>query len=161
MFRFTTAGESHGRALVAIVEGLPAGLPINIDQINLELWRRQQGYGRGARMKIEQDQIEILSGVRHGLALGSPLALMIENRDWANWDEVMAAEAREIPPEKSRRVKRPRPGHADLAGGLKYDAHDLRNVLEMRRLGKRPRGSPAARSRSSCSRTLVLRFAAM
>jgi chorismate synthase len=130
MFRFTTAGESHGRALVAIVEGLPAGLPVNIDQINHELWRRQQGYGRGARMKIEQDEVEILSGVRHGLTLGSPLALMIENKDWANWDEVMSTEAREIAPEKSRRVKRPRPGHADLAGGLKYDARDLRNVLE-------------------------------
>src|SRR6266568_1586056 len=130
MFRFTTAGESHGRALVAIVEGLPAGLPVNIDQINHELWRRQQGYGRGARMKIEQDRVEILSGVRHGLTLGSPLAVMIENKDWPNWNEVMSAEAREIAPEKSRRVKRPRPGHADLAGGLKYDARDLRNVLE-------------------------------
>ena len=130
MFRFTTAGESHGRALVAIVEGLPAGLPIDIDQINRELWRRQQGYGRGARMKIEQDRVEILSGVRHGLALGSPLSLMIENKDWDNWQDIMASEARELPPEKSRRVKRPRPGHADLAGGLKYDARDLRNVLE-------------------------------
>ncbi|HEX6190415.1 MAG TPA: chorismate synthase [Pyrinomonadaceae bacterium] len=130
MFRFTTAGESHGRALVAIVEGLPAGLPLNIEQINHELWRRQQGYGRGARMKIEQDRVEILSGVRHGVTLGSPLALMIENRDWANWDEVMAVEPKELAPEKSRRVKRPRPGHADLAGGLKYDARDLRNVLE-------------------------------
>ncbi len=130
MFRFTTAGESHGRALVAIVEGLPAGLPIDIDQINRELWRRQQGYGRGARMKIEQDRVEILSGVRHGLTLGSPLALMIENKDWENWQEVMASEEREVAPEKSRRVKRPRPGHADLAGGLKYDVRDLRNVLE-------------------------------
>ena len=130
MFRFTTAGESHGRALVAIVEGLPAGLPIDIDQINRELWRRQQGYGRGARMKIEQDRVEILSGVRHGLALGSPLSLMIENKEWDNWQDIMANEARELPPEKSRRVKRPRPGHADLAGGLKYDARDLRNVLE-------------------------------
>src|ERR1041384_3945939 len=130
MFRFTTAGESHGRALVAIVEGLPAGLPINLDQINRELWRRQQGYGRGARMMIEQDRVEILSGVRHGLTLGSPLALMIENKDWANWDEIMAVEPKELAPEKSRQVKRPRPGHADLAGGLKYDARDLRNVLE-------------------------------
>ena len=130
MFRFTTAGESHGRALVAIVEGLPAGLPVNVDQINHELWRRQQGYGRGGRMKIEQDRVEILSGVRHGLTLGSPLALTIENKDWANWNEVMAVEATEIAPEKSRRVKRPRPGHADLAGGLKYDVRDLRNVLE-------------------------------
>jgi len=130
MFRFTTAGESHGPALVAIVEGLPAGLPIDIEQINHELWRRQQGYGRGARMKIEQDRVEILSGVRHGLALGSPLALMIENQDWKNWTEIMSVEPTELPPEKSRRVKRPRPGHADLAGGLKYDVRDLRNVLE-------------------------------
>jgi chorismate synthase len=130
MFRFTTAGESHGRALVAIVEGLPAGLPIDVEQINHELWRRQQGYGRGQRMKIEQDRVEVLSGVRHGLALGSPLALTIENKDWQNWSEVMAAAPTDLPPEKSRQVKRPRPGHADLAGGLKYDARDLRNVLE-------------------------------
>ena len=130
MFRFTTAGESHGRALVAIVEGLPAGMPVNIELINHELARRQQGYGRGARMKIETDRIEILSGVRHGLTLGSPLALMIENKDWPNWTEVMSVEPHELAPEKSRRVKRPRPGHADLAGGLKYDARDLRNILE-------------------------------
>jgi len=130
MFRFTTAGESHGRALVAIVEGLPAGVPIDIEQINHELARRQQGYGRGARMKIESDRVEILSGVRHGLTLGSPLALTIENKDWANWTEVMSVEAQEIAPEKSRRVKRPRPGHADLAGGLKYNSRDLRDVLE-------------------------------
>ena len=130
MFRFTTAGESHGRALVAIVEGLPSGLPIDIERVNHELWRRQQGYGRGARMKIEQDHIEILSGVRHGQTLGSPVALMIENKDWENWQDVMATEALDLAPEKSRRVKRPRPGHADLAGGLKYDARDLRNVLE-------------------------------
>src|SRR5438128_4533793 len=130
MFRFTTAGESHGRALVAIVEGLPAGLPVKVDQINHELWRRQQGYGRGGRMKIERDRVEILSGVRHGLTLGSPLALMIENRDWANWTEVMSAEVVDLPPEKSRRLKRPRPGHADLAGGQKFGARDLRNILE-------------------------------
>jgi chorismate synthase len=130
MFRFTTAGESHGRALVAIVEGLPSGLPIDIEQINHELWRRQQGYGRGARMKIEEDRVDILSGIRHGQTLGSPVALMIENKDWENWQDVMATEATDLSPEKSRRVKRPRPGHADLAGGLKYDARDLRNVLE-------------------------------
>lgn len=130
MFRFTTAGESHGRALVAIVEGLPAGLPVDVAQINRELERRQWGYGRGGRMKIEQDKVEILSGVRHGLTLGSPIALTIENKDWANWTEVMAAGSVEIAPEKSRRLKRPRPGHADLAGGQKYDARDLRNVLE-------------------------------
>ena len=130
MFRFTTAGESHGRALVAIVEGLPAGMPVDVAQINYELRRRQWGYGRGGRMKIEQDQAEILSGVRHGLTLGSPIALMIENKDWANWTEVMAAEPREIEADKSRQLKRPRPGHADLAGGQKYDARDLRNILE-------------------------------
>jgi chorismate synthase len=130
MFRFTTAGESHGRALVAIVEGLPAGMPVDVALIDRELERRQWGYGRGGRMKIEQDQVEILSGVRHGLTLGSPIALTIENKDWANWTEVMSAGSVEIAPEKSRRLKRPRPGHADLAGGQKYEARDLRNVLE-------------------------------
>src|SRR5260370_11198025 len=105
-------------------------MPVDIDGINRELWRRQQGYGRGGRMKIEQDRVEVLSGVRHGLTLGSPLALMIENKDWANWTEIMSVEPRDLAPEKSRRVKRPRPGHADLPGGLKYDARDLRNVLE-------------------------------
>ncbi len=130
MFRFTTAGESHGRALVAIVEGLPAGLPVDVDQINHDLKRRQWGYGRGGRMKIEQDTVEVLSGVRHGLTLGSPVALIIENKDWANWTEVMAAGPRDVVPEKSRALKRPRPGHADLAGGQKFGARDLRNVLE-------------------------------
>src|SRR5450432_2976019 len=130
MLKFTTAGESHGRALVAIVEGLPAGLPVDVEQINHELKRRQWGYGRGGRMKIETDRAEVLSGIRHGLTLGSPVALVIENKDWANWTDLMSSEPREIAPEKSRRVKRPRPGHADLPGGLKYDVRDLRNVLE-------------------------------
>jgi chorismate synthase len=130
MFRFTTAGESHGRALVAIVEGLPAGLPVDVGAINRELERRQWGYGRGGRMKIEQDRAEITSGVRHGLTLGSPLALMIENKDWANWTDVMATGERDLPADKSRRLKRPRPGHADLAGGQKFGARDLRNILE-------------------------------
>src|SRR5215468_4078084 len=130
MLRFTTAGESHGRALVAIVEGMPAGLPVDQEYIDYELRRRQLGYGRGGRMKIERDRAEILNGVRHGLTLGSPLTLLIENKDWPNWTEVMASEPRDIAPEKSRRLKRPRPGHADLAGGLKYDVRDLRNVLE-------------------------------
>ena len=130
MLRFTTAGESHGRALVAIVEGLPAGMPVDVSKINTDLKRRQWGYGRGGRMKIEQDQVEILSGVRHGLTLGSPLTLLIENKDWDNWTEVMAVEERELLPEKSRQLKRPRPGHADLAGGLKFGARDLRNILE-------------------------------
>lgn len=130
MFRFSTAGESHGRALVAIVEGVPAGLPIDVSFIDREMQRRQWGYGRGGRMKIEQDHVDILSGVRHGLTLGSPIALMIENKDWANWTEVMATDPREIADEKSRRVSRPRPGHADLAGGQKFGARDLRNILE-------------------------------
>jgi chorismate synthase len=130
MFRFTTAGESHGRALVAIVEGLPAGLPVNVAEINRELARRQWGYGRGGRMKIEQDAVEILSGVRHGLTLGSPVAMLIENKDWKNWTDVMATEAREVEDARARRVTRPRPGHADLAAGQKYDARDLRNILE-------------------------------
>jgi len=130
MLRFTTAGESHGRALVAIIEGLPAGLPVNQELIDQELRRRQLGYGRGGRMKIERDHAEILNGVRHGLTLGSPITLLIENKDWPNWTEVMAAEPRDIAPEKSRRLKRPRPGHADLPGGLKYDVRDLRNILE-------------------------------
>src|SRR5919112_218830 len=130
MFRFNTAGESHGRALVAIVEGLPAGLAVDVELINRELERRQWGYGRGGPMKIERDRPAVLSGVRHGLTLGSPLALMIENKDWANWTEVMSAEPADVAPEKSRRVKRPRPGHADLAGGQKYGARDLRNILE-------------------------------
>jgi chorismate synthase len=133
MFRFNTAGESHGRALVAIVEGLPAGLAVEVELINRELERRQWGYGRGGRMKIERDRVELLGGVRHGLTLGSPVALTIENKDWKNWSDVMAAEARppeEVPEEKMRRVRRPRPGHADLAGGLKYGARDLREILE-------------------------------
>ncbi len=129
-FRFTTAGESHGRALVAIVEGMPSGVGVNVEAINAELERRQWGYGRGGRMKIERDRVEILSGVRHGATLGSPLALMIENKDWPNWSEVMAAEALDAPPERAREVKRPRPGHADLAGGQKFGARDLRDILE-------------------------------
>ena len=130
MFRFNTAGESHGRALVAVVEGLPAGLAVDAEKINRELERRQWGYGRGGRMKIERDRAEVLSGVRHGLTLGSPVALLIENKDWANWTEVMSVEPREVEEGKSRRLKRPRPGHADLAGGLKYGARDLRDILE-------------------------------
>jgi len=130
MFRFYTAGESHGRALVAVVEGLPAGLRVEAEAIDRELERRQKGYGRGGRMKIERDHADILGGVRHGLTLGSPVALLIENKDWANWSDVMSAEAREVPGEKSRRVRRPRPGHADLAGGLKFGARDLRDILE-------------------------------
>ena len=129
-FKFTTAGESHGKALVAIVEGLPAGLEINVERINHELRRRQQGYGRGGRQKIEKDAVEILSGVRHGATLGSPVALLIENNDFVHWQQVMAAEKLEAAPKNPRLVKRPRPGHADLAGGQKFGARDLRDVLE-------------------------------
>jgi chorismate synthase len=129
-FTFTTAGESHGRALVATIEGLPAGLPISQDFINHELWRRQQGYGRGGRMKIETDTVQILTGVRHGETLGSPVALMVENRDYKNWQDVMAVEPPSAPIERDRKVIRPRPGHADLVGGMKYDRRDLRDILE-------------------------------
>jgi chorismate synthase len=129
-FKFTTAGESHGKALVAIVEGLPAGLEIDVAQIDQELWRRQQGYGRGGRMKIEKDTVEILSGVRHGKTLGSPIALTIENKDFIHWQEVMSVEPIDAEPKNARKVTRPRPGHADLAGGQKYGARDLRDILE-------------------------------
>ncbi len=129
-FRFTTAGESHGRALTAIVEGLPAGLEIDLDAINKDLWRRQQGYGRSGRMKIEDDRIEILSGVRHGITIGSPVSFMIGNKDFAHWKDVMSDVPLPQPPANERIVKRPRPGHADLAGGQKFQARDLRNVLE-------------------------------
>src|SRR5689334_14562898 len=130
MLRFTTAGESHGRALVAIVEGLPAGLAVNQEFIDYELRRRQLGYGRGGRMKIERDHAEILNGVRQRLTVGSPLTLLLENQDWPKWTGVKAAGARGIEAEKTRRLKRPPPGHADLPGGLKYDVRDLRNILE-------------------------------
>jgi chorismate synthase len=128
--RFTTAGESHGRALVATVEGLPAGLPVTAEWVDRELVRRMQGYGRGARMRIERDHIEWLSGVRAGETLGSPVAMLIPNRDWANWEDVMAHEAVDIGELRRRRVARPRPGHADLAGVLKYDRLDARDILE-------------------------------
>jgi chorismate synthase len=131
MLRFTTAGESHGKALVAIVEGLPAGLAVSAEWVDRELARRMQGYGRGARMKIESDRIEWLSGVRAGETLGSPVAMLIPNRDWANWEDVMAYEGSDPPGElRRRRVTRPRPGHADLAGVLKYDRLDGRDILE-------------------------------
>jgi chorismate synthase len=131
MLRFTTAGESHGKALVAIVEGLPAGLPVTAEWVDHELARRMQGYGRGARMKIERDRIEWLSGLRAGETLGSPVAMLIANRDWANWEDVMAYEATSATGElRRRRVTRPRPGHADLAGVLKYDRVDGRDILE-------------------------------
>jgi len=127
-FRFTTAGESHGKALIAVVEGLPAGLPIDAAWVDNELGRRMRGYGRGARMKIESDKVEWLSGIRAGETIGSPVAMLIANRDWENWADVMAADGSgEI---RRRRVTRPRPGHADLVGVLKYDRVDARDILE-------------------------------
>ena len=124
--RYLTAGESHGKCLTAIIEGVPAGLSISADEINLELGRRQQGYGRGGRMKIEQDKAEIVSGVRFGVTLGSPMTLIIANRDWDNWQETMAANGSPA----GYPVTAPRPGHADLTGVLKYDRDDVRDILE-------------------------------
>ena len=131
--RFSTAGESHGPALVAIVEGLPAGIPVTAAAVDRELGRRMQGYGRGARMQIEQDRIEWLSGIRAGETLGSPVAMLVRNRDWDNWRDVMAPEPdADAGPDapRRRRVARPRPGHADLVGVLKYDRLDARDILE-------------------------------
>ncbi len=128
MFRFSTAGESHGEALVALVSGLPAGIPVAPALVDRELWRRQQGYGRGGRMKIERDTARILSGVRHGKTIGSPIAILLENKDWKNWQESLPVEAGD--PAKHKRVSSPRPGHADLAGALKYNFPEARYVLE-------------------------------
>jgi len=128
MLRFSTAGESHGEALVALLSGLPAGVAVDLEFVNRELWRRQQGYGRGGRMKIERDAARILSGVRHGKTIGSPIALLLENRDWQNWTEALPVE--EGDPAKHKRVASPRPGHADLAGAVKYNFPEARYVLE-------------------------------
>lgn len=132
VWRLTTAGESHGKALVAVLEGLPAGLSLSPEDIDRDLRRRQLGYGRGARMAIEADRCEILAGVRHGRTMGSPVALLVPNRDWPNWETVMSAV---VPPEMpaegaGRPSRRPRPGHADLPGAIKFGHFDLRNVLE-------------------------------
>ncbi len=129
MLRFLTSGESHGKGLVSVIEGFPANVPVDVSLINSDLKRRMGGYGRGARMKIESDQIEIFSGVRHGSTLGSPIAFIVHNKDWVNWSEIMSAESNPEGAEK-RRVTRPRPGHADLVGALKYRFDDMRNVLE-------------------------------
>jgi chorismate synthase len=130
MLTYRTAGESHGQALIALVEGLPASLRVDFEFIDNELKRRQGGYGRGGRMKIEKDQVRFLSGVRHGKTLGSPIAMMVENRDWPNWEETMSV--REVSSEaaQKRKVTRPRPGHTDLAGSLKFNHVDARNILE-------------------------------
>src|ERR1700679_320326 len=128
MLRFETAGESHGECLVATLTGLPAGIPIDIDAINHELWRRQQGYGRGGRMKIETDTVSIVAGVRQGRTIGSPIAIIVANRDWKNWTESMPVEPGD--PAKHKPVSRPRPGHADLTGAIKYSLPDARYILE-------------------------------
>jgi chorismate synthase len=128
MLRFSTAGESHGESLVAMVSGLPAGVPVDQAFLDRELWRRQKGYGRGGRMRIEQDRAHILSGVRHGKTIGSPVAMTIANNDWKNWEEILPVETGD--PAKHKAVASPRPGHADLAGSLKYDFPDARYVLE-------------------------------
>src|SRR5882672_9609129 len=130
MFRFVTAGESHGQALIAWVSGVPAGVPIDFEFVQRELHRRQLGYGRGGRQKIEKDRVEFLSGVRHGQTIGAPMALRIENRDWANWEKALSVE--NIPDSESaqRRLTAPRPGHADLAGSMKFNLHDARYILE-------------------------------
>src|SRR6267378_3762459 len=129
VFRFLTAGESHGEALVAVIDGVPAGLPLTEADINGDLARRQRGYGRGGRMKIERDQVHVLSGVRWGATLGSPITLSIANRDWENWKATMGVAVPEAGTAK-KEVTRPRPGHADLAGAMKYGHRDIRNVLE-------------------------------
>lgn len=130
MLRFETAGESHGECLVATLTGLPAGIPISLPAIDRELWRRQQGFGRGGRMKIETDRAEVVSGVRHSKTIGSPIAILIRNRDWTNWTEALPVEAIEGGEAKQKPVTRPRPGHADLAGAIKYNFQDARYILE-------------------------------
>ena len=159
MVRFLTAGESHGRALVVILEGIPAGLPIDIDGITRDLRRRQGGYGRGRRMAIESDRAEILSGVRAGETIGGPIAMMIENRDWPNWQYTMrvgveppadAGGARRAP------VTRPRPGHADLAGVAKFARSDVRDILERasaRETAARSNGTTVPSGRRASPRT--------
>lgn len=130
MLRFETAGESHGECLVATLTGLPAGVPVSIDYLDRQLWRRQQGYGRGGRMKIETDRVHIVSGVRHSQTIGSPIAILIENKDWKNWTGTLPVQSKDAEPGKEKPVHRPRPGHADLAGAIKYNLDDARYVLE-------------------------------
>jgi chorismate synthase len=130
MLRFETAGESHGECLVATLTGLPAQVPISLEAVDRELWRRQQGFGRGGRMKIETDRAHIVSGVRHSQTIGSPIAILIENKDWKNWTEALPVEDTEGSEDKRKPVTRPRPGHADLAGAIKYNFQDARYILE-------------------------------
>ncbi|MEN1987303.1 MULTISPECIES: chorismate synthase [Paenibacillus] len=128
--RYLTAGETHGPQLTAIIEGLPSNLHIDFEELNFQLHRRQKGYGRGRRMQIEKDQANFVGGVRHGYTTGAPVALVVQNNDWKHWQNIMNIEPIEGSDEEKRRVHRPRPGHADLNGGLKYNLKDLRNVLE-------------------------------
>lgn len=128
--RFLTAGESHGPQLTAIIEGLPSEVDIDISEINRELKRRQGGYGRGRRMKIESDQVRIFSGVRHGKTTGAPVTLVVENQDWAHWQDIMSTRVPDDPEKIKKQVTRPRPGHADLNGAIKYNHRDMRNILE-------------------------------
>src|SRR5574341_2174845 len=144
MLRYFTAGESHGPCLTMIIDGTPAGFPIDVQKINYDLWRRQQGYGRGGRMLIEKDEVHIRSGIRWGETLGSPVALGIENRDWKNWTKKMSAAAEDR--DDTIAVTKPRPGHADLTGILKYHQSDIRNILER------------ASARDTVSRTAVGSF---
>src|SRR3984893_16739960 len=130
MFRFVTAGESHGQALIAWISSVPAGVPIDFEFVQRELHRRQLGYGRGGRKKIEKDSVEFLSGVRHGRTIGAPIALRIENRDWANWEKALSVEKFPDSESAERRLTAPRPGHADLAGSMKFNLHDARYILE-------------------------------
>ncbi len=130
MLRFYTAGESHGQALFAFISGLPAQLPVDVDFINHELRRRQLGYGRGGRQKIEKDHADIFAGVRHGKTIGAPIALRIENRDWANWEQILPVQASKESAAQERKLTAPRPGHADLAGSQKFDYRDARYILE-------------------------------
>jgi chorismate synthase len=130
MFRYETAGESHGECLVATLVGLPAGVPISLDRVNRELWRRQQGFGRGGRMKIETDRAHVVAGIRHGQTIGAPIAILLENKDWKNWTEALPVEDFEGSEDKRKKVTRPRPGHVDLAGAIKYDFTEVRYVLE-------------------------------
>ena len=130
MLRYETAGESHGECLVATLTGLPAGIPIDLSRINQELWRRQQGFGRGGRMRIETDEAHFVAGVRHSKTIGSPIAILLENKDWKNWTDVLPVEDFEGSEEKKKPLNRPRPGHADLAGVLKYNLEDARYILE-------------------------------
>ncbi len=130
MLRFVTAGESHGQALIAWISGLPAGLPVDVEFVSRELHRRQLGYGRGGRQRIEKDSADILAGVRHGKTIGAPIAVRLENRDWKNWEKALPVEDSDGADDLRRALTAPRPGHADLAGALKFNTHDARYVLE-------------------------------